>query len=123
MAASPEVKELERQFPQPKPTAGLAGSASALEAGKRACQGKTPLQVKEEFISAARANLSSEQMELISKLASYQRRSRTDPSFAAGQLGATVYSMSLPESQQSDGFKGCVYELAQKLTREISGSK
>jgi hypothetical protein len=119
----PQVHELDRQFSKPTPTAGLKGAASALAAGQKACKGKTPLQVREEFLGEAEANLSSDQMKLIKELPAYQKRDSKDPSFAAGQLGATVYSMTLPEESRPDGYKGCVYALAQQLKGELSGSQ
>jgi hypothetical protein len=119
-ATTPETRELARQFPPPQSTAGIAGSAAAIEAGREACQGKTPLQVKEEFFAAAQANLEPEQEKLIAQLPSFQRRAPHDPSFAAGQLAATVYEMTLLSAQQADGFRGCVYELARQLSRELS---
>src|SRR5215207_1706877 len=52
--SAPLSEQLARTFPVPKAAAGsLPSGDAAIEAGRDACRGKTPLQVREEFIGAA----------------------------------------------------------------------
>ncbi len=93
----------------------MKGSAKAIEAGERACKGKTPGQVKAQFLAAARANLSAEQLRAIERIADYEAHGAKDPSFAAGQLGAVVYAASRPAAANQFAYQGCVYALAREL--------
>jgi hypothetical protein len=118
--ASPVLREIYRQFPRPKPDPETKGAAAAIEAGEKACQGKTPLQVKEEF--SARAKLSSEQEKMVAQLPGFEKSSARNYSFAAGQIGALVYEASLPAATAAYGYRGCVYSLAQRLERKLAPS-
>ena len=61
MGSSPTLRVIYATFPPPKPDPEAKCSAEVIKAGERACQGKTPVQVKEEFYAAADYKLSSEQ--------------------------------------------------------------
>ena len=87
-------------------------------AGRKACKGKTPLQVREEFIEAAQG-LSDEQEAMIDELPKYEKQAVTS-NFVAGQLAAGVYEATLPEKQAMAGYQGCVYELALQVRRELA---
>jgi hypothetical protein len=117
--SSPTLRAIYATFPPPKPAPEVKRSAAAIKAGERACGGKTPVQVKEEFFAAARHRLSAEQMKLIDRIASYESHSPTDASFTSGQLGADVYEASLPTAIGQYGYEGCVYALARGLERRL----
>jgi hypothetical protein len=85
----------------------------------RACRGKRPVEVREEFIDDAR--LGTDQQEMVAELERYEAEVALDPNFVAGQLGASVYEMTLAKDAQPYGFQGCVYELAGQLKRKLSG--
>jgi hypothetical protein len=117
--AAPMSEQLARTFPVPKPGPGsLPGAAAAIEAGRKACKGKTPLQVREEFIGSAK-NLSDEQEAMIDELPKYEKQAVTS-NFVAGQLAAGVYEATLPEEKATAGYQGCVYELALQVRRELA---
>jgi hypothetical protein len=119
--SAPLSEQLARTFPAPKAPAGsLPGSAAAIEAGREACRGKTPLQVREEFIDAA--DLPEEQGTMVAELAKYEKQPPT-VSFVAGQIAAGVYQATLPEKKAAAGYQGCVYELALQLRRELAKNK
>ena len=116
---APMSEQLARTFPVPKPGPGsLPGAAAAIEAGRKACKGKTPLQVREEFIGAAQG-LSGEQEAMIDELSKYEKQAVTS-NFVAGQLAAGVYEATLPEKEAVAGYQGCVYELALQVRRELA---
>lgn len=116
---APITEQLARTFPVPKPGPGsLPGAASAIEAGRKACKGRTPLQVREEFIESAQG-LSDEQETMIGELPKYEKQAVT-LNFVAGQLAAGVYEATLPEEKAAAGYQGCVYELALQLRRELA---
>jgi hypothetical protein len=117
--ASPVLRQIYRQFPKPAPNPTVKGSAAAIAAGERACKGKTPLEVKEAFYAAAKANLQPEQTKMIAELASFEKNAATDSSFVAGQLAAGVYQATLPEAVAQFGYQGCIYALALELKREL----
>ena len=118
-ATAPISEQLARTFPVPKPGPGsLPGAAAAIEAGRKACKGKTPLQVREEFIGSAK-NLSDEQEAMIGELPKYEKQAVTS-NFVAGQLAAGVYEATLPEEKATAGYQGCVYELALQVRRELT---
>ncbi len=122
-ASPPQVRQIEtlkEQFPPPKPSKVVKGSAAVIEAGKAACRGKTPLQIREEFYAAAKGNLEAGQAKMVAELPEYEAEAAEDPSFVAGQLGAMIYEMTLAKEIQTYGFQGCVYELARQLEREIA---
>ena len=72
--ASPLVRAIYRQFPPPRPNPKVKASAEALAAGEKACAGKTPIEVCEEFLP-------------VSDLSGF------------GQLAASVYERSLPQTK------------------------
>jgi len=116
---APMSEQLAHVFPVPKPGPGsLPGAAAAIEAGRKACKGKTPLQVREEFIGAAQG-ITDEQEAMIAELPKYEKQAAT-PNFVAGQLAAGVYEATLPEKKAMAGYQGCVYELALQLRRELA---
>jgi hypothetical protein len=117
--ASPVLRQIYRQFPKPKPNPTVKGSAKALAAGEAACKDKSPLEVKEEFYAAAKANLQPEEAKMIARLPSFAKKTATDPSFVAGQLAADAYQATLPEALAQFGYQGCVYALALRLKGEL----
>ena len=114
------------QFPEPKPQPqSPPGAQKAIDAGRRACKGKTPVQVRDEFMAEAEASglLNEGQKKMIADLARYEKQATTSPDFVAGQLAAGVYEATLPERLRIAGYQGCVYELAQQLQKEIAKSQ
>jgi hypothetical protein len=123
---APIAKQLAVTFPVPKAEAGSPpGTAAAIEAGRRACKGKTPTEVRDEFLAAAEgeAGLNEGQKEMVGEIGKYEQQSANSPNFAAGQLAAGVYEATLPEKQRIAGYQGCVYELALQLRRELTKKK
>jgi hypothetical protein len=118
--SSTTLKAIYGSFPAPKPEPGVKGSAAALRAGEKACKGRRPTQVKEEFYGAAKAGLSQEQEKMIARIASFESHSSTDSGFTAGQLAADVYAATLPEAAAQYGYEGCVYALARGLERRLA---
>jgi hypothetical protein len=111
------------QFPEPKPQPGSPPSAKkAIDAGRKACRGKTPVQVRDEFIAEAEAggSLNPGQKKMVANIAHYEKQAAGSPDFVAGQLAAGVYEATLPEQLRIYGYQGCVYELAQQLQKEIA---
>jgi len=119
--ASPLLREIYRQFPKPRPSTEAKGSAKAARAGERACAGKTPLQVREEF--AAKAKLSAEQEKTVAQLPAFEKSSTKSADYVAGQVGALVYESTLSAKAASPGYQGCVYSLARGLERKLASSK
>jgi hypothetical protein len=116
--------QLAQTFPKPEVEAGSPpGTAAAIDAGRRACKGKTPIEVRDEFIAAAEAEVgfNEGQKEMLAEIAKFEKQA--SPDFAAGQLAAGVYEAALPEEQKAAGYRGCVYELALQLRREIAKTK
>ncbi len=114
---------LAQQFPKPEPTEGAPpGAERYIEAGQKACKGKTPSEVRDEFIETA-AGLNEGQEAMLNELDKFEKQARTSPDFAAGQLAAGVYEATLPEKEARSGYQGCVYELALQLRREIAAGK
>lgn len=125
-AAIPKTLEgqLAQTFPKPEVEPGEPpGTAAAIAAGREACEGKTPTEVRDEFTAAAEAGAGLEQgqKEMLADLAQFENRASSN--FAAGQLGAGVYEATLPEKQRMAGYRGCVYELALQLRRELDKKK
>jgi hypothetical protein len=118
--SSPTLRAIYATFPAPRPNPEAKRSAAAIKAGERACAGKTPVQVKEEFFAAAKRKLSAEQLKLIDRIATYENHSPTDASFTSGQLGADVYEASLPAAIGQYGYEGCVYSLARGLEGRLA---
>jgi hypothetical protein len=111
------------QFPEPKPEPGSPPSTQkAIDAGRKACRGKTPVQVRDEFIAEAEAggSLNPGQEKMLANIAHYEKQAAGSPDFVAGQLAAGVYEATLPEQLRISGYQGCVYELAQQLQKEIA---
>jgi hypothetical protein len=108
-----------RQFPPPQPDPDIKGSGKAISRGEEACKGKTPMEVKEEFI--AESDLLTAQAEIVAELPKYEKTVADNASFAAGQLGALVYERSLSEDKLAQfGYQGCVYSLAKVVERELA---
>jgi hypothetical protein len=118
-----KVATIESTFPRPKPLPNSPpGAKKAIDAGRTACKGKTPEQVRDEFIGEAEASglLNSGQKKMIANIAHYEKQAATSTDFVAGQLAAGVYEATLPEELRIAGYQGCVYELAQQLLKEIA---
>jgi hypothetical protein len=117
---APMAQVIAKQFPSPKPTEGAPpGAMKSIEAGRKACKGKTPAQVRDEFIGAA-SGLDEGQEAMLGELGRFEKQSRTSPDFVAGQLAAGVYEATLPEEEARFGYQGCVYELALQLRKELA---
>jgi hypothetical protein len=116
--ASPLLRKIYGQFPPPKPDPKVKGSGKAIKAGERACKGKTPLEVREEFIEES--DLLEDQAKMVAELEKFEGASNQTSSFVAGQLGALVYERSLPEGIARYGYQGCVYSLAQVLEGQLA---
>lgn len=113
--------QLAQTFPKPKAVPGSpAGTESAIAAGRKACKGKKPVQVRDEFIAEAEAGLQEGQKAMVEEIGKFEAQAPHSASFAAGQLAAGVYEATLPEAQKTGGFQGCVYELALQLQRELA---
>jgi hypothetical protein len=118
--ASTLEREIYRQFPPPKPNPEARGSARALAAGEKACRGRSPVEIKEEFFAEASSRLNSSQEKMINEIGRYEKRSRTEPGFTAGQLAAGAYEATLSEAVAIYGYQGCVYALAKGLKHELA---
>jgi hypothetical protein len=122
---APLTEQLARVFPVPKPEPGdQPGAAKAIAAGREACKGKTPEEVRDEFMAAAEAEAGLEegQKAMLAELDKFEKQAMHSPNFAAGQLAAGVYEATLPELQRMAGYRGCVYELAVQLRHELAKS-
>jgi len=122
-ADAPISEVLARQFPKPKPQPNApSGARKAIDAGRKACRGKTPTQVRDEFMAEAKASglLNPGQIKMISELDHFEKQATNSPDFVAGQLAAGVYEATLPEELRIAGYQGCVYELARQLEKEIA---
>jgi hypothetical protein len=115
-AASALERQIDRNFPAPQADPGAQGSQEAIEAGEAACEGKTPTQVKQEFI--ANSELSADQRQALGQLGRAEAKPSGD--FAAGQLAALVYEGTLEGAEGEYGYRGCVYALARGLERELA---
>ena len=113
--ASPLLKSIYREFQPPKPDPNVKGSAKAIKTGERVCKHKTPVEIREEFIGES--NLNEEQEKVVNELERYEKN--PSPSYPAGQLGALVYEMTLPETTANFGFQGCVYSLSLGVRDEL----
>ena len=116
------VGAIESAFPEPTPQPNSPpGAQRAIDAGRKACTGKTPVQVRDEFMAEAEASglLNPGQEKMVADIARYEKQATT-ADFVAGQLGAGVYEATLPEELRTAGYQGCVYELAQQLLKEIA---
>jgi hypothetical protein len=118
--ASMVEREIYRSFPPPKPDPKVPKSGPAIRAGEQACQGKSPVEVKEEFYAQASPHLLPEQKEIIAEIGRFAKRSTKEPGFTAGQLGADVYKATLPVRIATYGYQGCVYSLAKGLKHELA---
>jgi hypothetical protein len=118
--SSPTLRAIYATFPAPRPNPETTRSAPAIKAGEKACGGKTPTQVKEEFYAAAKPKLAAEQTKMIDRIANFENNSPTDASFTAGQLAADVYEATLPAAVGQYGYEGCVYSLARGLERRLA---
>ena len=116
------VATLRRQFPEPKPEPGAPPAAQkAIDAGRAACRGKTPVEVRDEFLAEAEASglLNPGQEKMLDQLPKLEQQAAGSPDFVAGQLAAGVYEATLPEARRTYGYQGCVYELALALEKKI----
>jgi hypothetical protein len=119
---APQTAVIAHQFPKPKPLESAPpGAAKAIAAGRKACKGKKPRQVVDEFIGKARKEgaLNEGQEEMLAEIGHFEKQARTSPDFAAGQLAAGTYEATLPAELARSGYQGCVYELALQLRREL----
>jgi hypothetical protein len=116
-------EQLGRSFPPPEPTEGAPPKAkSYIAAGRKACKGKTPAEVIDEYLPQTSAkDFDADQEELIGGIGKYEQNPTAD--FAAGQIAAGVYEATLPTLQQRSGYQGCVYELSVQLRRELANQK
>ncbi len=115
--ASPLLKQVYRQFQPPKPDPEMRRrTTKAIKAGERACRGKRPVEVREEFLP--KSSLLDEQKKAVgTTLEEAERHPSGD--FAAGQLAALVYEGTLPDKIALYGYEGCVYALSQVYKRQL----
>jgi hypothetical protein len=122
--SSPFARELYRQFPPPEADPQVKGSEAAIEAGERACAGKTPLEVKETYfqIAVERGRIDPESPEgrTIEEIERFEARVTEEPSFAAGQLATAAYRETRPARLANFAGRGCIYALAKALERRVS---
>ena len=95
-------------------------SAKVIKAGERACRGKSPLDVKQQFYAEASSKLLPEQKQMIAEIGHWESQGNRDEGFTAGQLAADVYQATLPEAVNRFGYQGCVYSLALRLKQELA---
>lgn len=121
------LQQIYRQFPPPQGNPMVKRSKLAIEAGEKACSGKTPLQVKEQYfpIAVKKGNLEAngEEGKMIARIGTYAKHVSTDASFAAGQLAADAYQGTLPAAIGQYGYEGCVYALAHQLEHQLAPKK
>jgi hypothetical protein len=121
---APISKVLARTFPKPQPLPQSSPQAEKwIEAGERACKGKAPADVIDEFMPAAEAQttFTKDQKQMLGEIADYEKQASESPDFAAGQLAGGVYERLLPAARGRSGYQGCVYQLALQLRRELAG--
>lgn len=113
---------LQDQFPPPDVSELDPQATAAVRAGQQACLGKTPLEIRAEYLDDAVQNgldLTSPRGTMFKQPQNFRQPFRPGSSFASGQLAAGVYEETLPESSASYGFQGCVYELAREQARRM----
>jgi hypothetical protein len=119
---SPALEEIYRQFTLRKPDPSVPGSAKAIAGGRKACAGKTPVEVERKYypIAVQRGTLdpSSAQAKMIAEIDRYAEHASEDPSFVAGQLAGDAYQATLSPRVASFGYAGCVYVLARQLEKQ-----
>lgn len=115
--ASPLLREVYRQFQRPKPDPEMKKrTAKVIRAGERACRGKKPIEVREEFL--LESSLLDEQRKAVeTRLEEAERH--PSGNFVAGQLAALVYEGTLPDKIGLYGYAGCVYALSQVYKRQL----
>lgn len=122
--ASPILREIYRQFTPPKPDPRVKASGKAIAAGKRACAGRTPVEVERRYypiaVQKGMLDPNSSQGKTIAEVGKYAKHASTDPSFAAGQLAAGAYQATLPSRIAPFGYQGCVYSLARELEKALA---
>jgi hypothetical protein len=125
--ASPVLREIYRQFPKPEPDPSVKASAAVIKAGEKACAGRSPRQVKDEFYGAAVKSGAlvpgSDEAKMIAQLPKFEKNASADTAFVAGQLAADVYSATLPEATARFGYQGCIHAMARRLERELAPGK
>ena len=121
--ASPTLRAIYATFPTPKPNPEVKRSAAAIKAGERACQGRTPTEVKDTYypiaVKKGKLEAKGEEAKMIAKIESYEADASKSASFTAGQLGADAYQATLPAALAQYGYEGCVYALARRLEGEL----
>ncbi len=113
--ASQLERQIYRTFQPPEADPEVSGSAKAIAAGEAACEGKTPLEVKQQFI--AQSKLSSDQRQALAQIDRAEEHPGGD--FSAGQLAGLVYQGTLEGELAEYGYQGCVYALARGLERRL----
>jgi hypothetical protein len=125
--ASPVLRGLYFQFTPPKPDPRIKGSGAAIEAGKVACAGMTPLEVKEKYfliaVQSGKLDPTSAEGKAIASIRKYAKNVTKDSSFPTGQLAADAYKATLPLRIASYGAQGCVYVLARRLEHQLAPKK
>jgi hypothetical protein len=125
--ASPVLKEIYRQFTLRKPDPSVPGSAKAIADGRKACAGKTPVEVERKYYPTAvqkgTLDPGSDQAKMIAEIDRYAKNVARDSSFTAGQLAAGAYQATLPPRIASFGYAGCAYALARQLEKQLAPRK
>jgi hypothetical protein len=116
--ASPLLRQIYRTFPPPQADPKVKGSAKAIKKGENSCKGKTPMEVRERFLSESK--LLPEQRQMVAKLGHYEGLPPT-ADFVPGQLAALVYEGTISDkSLASYGYRGCAYSLARGLEQKLA---
>jgi hypothetical protein len=122
--SSATLRAIYAQFQPPKPNFEVKGSAAAIAAGRQACAGKTPVQVKEMYypraVAMGKLDPKSSQAMMIGHIDTYERHISSNQSFIAGQLAADAYQAILPKAISQFGYQGCVYALARQLEQRLA---
>jgi hypothetical protein len=109
------LRQVYSSFQPPRADPRVLGSAKAIRAGEKACRGKTPRQVVERYLPES--DLSAQQREALKQLPSAEEHPSAD--FVAGQLAALVYRGALASTLGEYSYRGCIYELAKGLKRQL----
>ena len=84
----------------------------ATQAAKRACASQSPAAVLRTSLPAARRRAAGPARKFLKALAHPPRSLVRSPGYSA--TAARVYAMSLPQSDRSAGYAGCLSELSRK---------
>lgn len=98
--------------PRPDPVLDTPEARAALAAGIKACAGKSPEEIKEEFLESALAQTPPQSAfrRVLEGAKDDKNTLRVEPE----NLSATIYGATLSPATRQDGFNGCLYGLGGK---------